>query len=203
VSALRLPYATGARKGALSFVKHDDPCDKTMYMNRIAAMTNASSRDLAARWESRSLGYSMIELVVVIVILGVVAAIAGPRFFGTQTFSERGYADEIASAMRYSQKVAVASGCSVRLSITLAGYSAMQQAPLGNGCDASSASWVTPVIGFDGAPLAGTPPSDANVSVAATFVFGSKGAVVSGATNLTIGPYTLTLDAASGFVEVL
>jgi MSHA pilin protein MshC len=150
----------------------------------------------------RARGYSMIELIVVIVILGVVAAIAGPRFFGTQTFSERGYADEIASAIRYSQKIAVGSGCNVRLSITLAGYSAMQQAASGNGCDASSASWTTPVLRSDGAPLSGSPPSDANVSGAATFVFNNRGAVISGATNLTVGPYTLALDAGSGFVEV-
>jgi MSHA pilin protein MshC len=151
---------------------------------------------------SLSAGYTVIELVVVIVILGVLAAIAGPRFFDTRVFSERGYADEVASAMRYSQKIAVASGCNVRLSITTSGYNAMQQAPSGNRCNASSSSWTTTVIRPDGELLAGVPPTDANVSGAATLVFDNKGAVISGATNLIVGPYTLALDAASGFVVV-
>ncbi len=147
-------------------------------------------------------GYTLIELVVVIVILGVIAAIAGPRFFGTKVFSERGYADEVASAMRYSQKISVASGCNVRFAITIAGYNAMQQVASGNRCNPASASWTTVVKRPDGDALAGTPPNDANVAGPATMIFDSKGAVISGATNLTIGAYTLTLDAASGFVEV-
>ena len=150
----------------------------------------------------RRYGYTLIELVAVITILGVLAAVAGPRFFDTRVFSERGYADEIASAMRYAQKIAVASGCRVRLSITTSGYSAMQQAASGNHCDASSSSWSTTVLRPDGTPLAGTPPNDANVSGPATLVFDGKGTVVSGAGNLTVGTHVVTLDAATGFVEV-
>jgi hypothetical protein len=78
----------------------------------------------------------------------------------------------------------------------------MQQAASGNRCNAGSASWTTTVIRTDGTPLSGTPPSDANVSGPATLVFDGKGAVISGATNLVVGPYTLALDAASGFVVV-
>jgi MSHA pilin protein MshC len=151
---------------------------------------------------ARARGYTLIELVTVMVILGVLAAVVGPRFFDTKVFSERGYADEVASAMRYSQKIAVASGCNVRLSITTLNYSAMQQAASGNACNAGSGSWTTTVLRPDGEPLAGTPPRDANVSGSATLVFDGKGAVISGATNLTVGPYTLVLDAASGFVVV-
>jgi MSHA pilin protein MshC len=149
-----------------------------------------------------SRGYTVVELVVVIVILAALAAIAGPRFFNTRVFNERGYADEVAAAMRYAQKIAVASGCNVRLSISAAGYNAMQQPASGNTCNASSGSWSTPVMRPDGTNLSGAPPNNANVSATATLVYNNKGAVISGATNLSVGPYTLVLDAASGFVEV-
>ena len=162
----------------------------------------ASATAFSLQPTTRPRGYTVIELVVVIVILGVLAAIAGPRFFGTRVFNERGYADEVASAMRYAQKIAVASGCNVRLSISAAGYSAMQQAPSGNRCDVGSGAWTTPVMRPDGETLSGTPPTDANVSAATTLIFNNKGAVISGATNLSIGAFTLVLDAASGFVEV-
>jgi MSHA pilin protein MshC len=147
-------------------------------------------------------GYTLIELVVVITILAIIAAIAGPRFFSTRVFSERGYADEVATAMRYAQKIAVASGCNVRLTITAAGYNAMQQVASGNRCNTASAVYSTTVRRPDGDALAGAPPSDANVSGPATLTFDNKGVVISGATNLMIGAYTLALDAASGFVVV-
>jgi MSHA pilin protein MshC len=148
------------------------------------------------------IGYTLIELVTVITILAVIAAIIGPRFFDTRVFSERGYADEVATAMRYAQKIAVASGCNVRLAVTTTGYSAMQQPSSGNRCDSASSSYTTTVMRVDGTALTGTPPRDANVSGAATLTFDSKGSVISGATNLTVGPYTLVLDATSGFVVV-
>jgi MSHA pilin protein MshC len=157
---------------------------------------------LITNHSSRSKGYTLIELVLVITIMGILAAIAGPRFFNTRGFSERGYADEMATAMRYAQKIAVASGCNVRLAITTTGYSATQQVASGNRCNTGSATYSTNVIRPDGTALAGVPPRDANVSGPATLTFDGKGAVISGATNLTVGAYTLVLDAASGFVVV-
>jgi len=154
------------------------------------------------RYPSRLHGYTVIELVVVITILAVIAAISGPRFFNTTPFNQRGYADEIASAIRAAQKVAVGSGCSVQLTINLSGYSAMQQAASGNRCNSASTSWTTPVRRGDGTTLAGTPPNDANVNTSTTMVFNNRGVVTSGASSFTVGIYTLTLDAATGFVTV-
>jgi MSHA pilin protein MshC len=151
---------------------------------------------------ARTRGYTVVELVTVIVILAIVAAITGPRFFGTRVFSGRGYANEVASALRYSQKIAVGSGCNVRFAITSGGYNAMQQPPSGNRCDAASGVWSTTVRRPDGTALSGSPPADANVAGSATMIFDGKGAIVSGATNLTVGTFTLTVDAASGFVLV-
>ena len=75
------------------------------------------------RRNSRSRGFTLIELVVVIVILGILAAVAAPRFFDDRTFLERGYFEELAAALRYAQKLAVASGCPVRMRIAAGNYS--------------------------------------------------------------------------------
>jgi len=168
----------------------------------LASMTSAIAATLVRPLNFRLRGYTLVELVAVIVILAIVAAIAGPRFLDSRPFEERGYADELASAVRYAQKIAVASGCNVRLTIAASGYAAMQQAASGNACDSASSVWTTTVRRPDGDALAGSPPSSANVSGSATLVFDNKGAVISGATNLTVGAYALILDAASGFVEV-
>jgi MSHA pilin protein MshC len=71
-------------------------------------------------------GFTLVELVAVLVILGIVAAVVAPRFVDTAVFSERGYADEIATSLRYARRIAVASGCNVRFTVNAAGYSAAQ-----------------------------------------------------------------------------
>lgn len=54
-------------------------------------------------------------MVAVMVIVGILAALALPRFADLDPFAERGYFEEALAATRYAQKLAVASGCSIRV----------------------------------------------------------------------------------------
>jgi MSHA pilin protein MshC len=60
----------------------------------------------------------MTELVVVMIIVGIMAAMALPRWGGTTGFEERGFRDKVASALRYAQKAAVAARRHVCVSFT-------------------------------------------------------------------------------------
>ena len=62
-----------------------------------------------------SAGFTMVELIVTIIILGILAAVAGPKFFSTGKFEEMGFADVTANALRYGNKVALATGCDTRV----------------------------------------------------------------------------------------
>ena len=53
-------------------------------------------------------GFTLIELIMVIVITGVIAIVAIPRFSGRQTFEARGFYDQTLSMLRYAQKIAIA-----------------------------------------------------------------------------------------------
>ncbi len=53
-------------------------------------------------------GFTLVELIVVIVLVGIVALIAAPRFFSQAGFSAIGFQDAAISAMRYAHKLAQA-----------------------------------------------------------------------------------------------
>jgi MSHA pilin protein MshC len=53
-------------------------------------------------------GYTMVELVVVMIVVGIMAATAMTRFFSNKGFDAVAYADRISGMLRYGQKLAIA-----------------------------------------------------------------------------------------------
>lgn len=56
----------------------------------------------------RSTGFTLIELVMVIVILSILSITAAPKFFDNSVFQARGFADQVLATLRYAQKTAIA-----------------------------------------------------------------------------------------------
>lgn len=141
-------------------------------------------------------GFTLVELIMVIVITGILAAVVGPRFFDRQVFDERMFFEESIGAVRYAQKLALASGCLTQVSLGSGGYQVRQAA----GC--TSGGYSLAVIGADGqSPYANTLPSGVTVTPTSfPVVFDSLGRP-SSAASATIGSFTLSVAADTGLVQ--
>jgi MSHA pilin protein MshC len=125
----------------------------------------------------RGRGFTLVEVVVIIAILGVMAAVIMPRFVGSDAFASRGFHDEAQSVVRYAQKVAIAWRRPVFVCVTatvvsagtVSGCSTLVVNPLtGNPLTATAPSGVTLTpasFSFDGA---GRPSPNAQVTIAFT-----------------------------------
>jgi len=63
----------------------------------------------------RSSAFTLVELVIVIVLLGIVSFYAVPRFVDVLDFERAGFYQEVVSATRYAHRLAVGRGDKVRI----------------------------------------------------------------------------------------
>lgn len=153
----------------------------------------------------RMAGFTMVELVVTMVVIGIMAVVALPRLTALGTFDARGAADQVASYLRFAQKSALAQRRNVRVEVS----SDVAVAPrlciaanAGDACPAACAAsnLVFPAqfgvghnaVTIGGAAsfcfdtLGGTPATQ-------TITFSSDGSVVS----------TIRVEAVTGFVHAI
>jgi MSHA pilin protein MshC len=67
-----------------------------------------------------SKGFTMIELIMVMVLVGILAIAIIPRFANKSAFDERGFFDQTLGMVRYGQKVAIAQRRNVFVNINAA-----------------------------------------------------------------------------------
>ena len=100
----------------------------------------------AMRWPYQK-GFTLTELVLTMVIMGVLTVVVAPRFVSVQAYSSRAAYNDVLSSLRYAQKLAVVSGCQVRYSINEKTYSLFQREPgAEEDCNTPVAPWTTSVV---------------------------------------------------------
>jgi len=68
---------------------------------------------------AKASGFSLVEVITVLVILGILAVVAVPRFADKSNFPERATQDQIIALARYTQQLAMARGASDAVTLIL------------------------------------------------------------------------------------
>ena len=154
----------------------------------------------------RSRGFTLIELIMVMVMVGILAVYAVPRLFDRSVFDARGMHGMTMSYLRYAQKSAIAQRRQVCVAYTASSVTLTVAAASGTGIcpaasslsgpdgkprlDAPAGVIFTPTptaMGFD---ALGQPLDDTGTTLAA-----ARTVVVAGAAR------TITVEAATGYVH--
>ncbi len=143
-------------------------------------------------------GFTLIELIVVLLLVGVLALTALPRFFDTRDFTGRGFYDELNGAVRFARATALASGCAVQVRITAspAGYALFQRA---TDCTTGAFTRALPHPTQSG-DFAAAAPAGISVS-AATLTFDARGRADANVTVTVAGSRTFDVIAATGYLR--
>jgi MSHA pilin protein MshC len=146
-------------------------------------------------------GFSLTELILVLVLTGILAVVVVPQFSDSASFRARGYTDELIAAARAAQKLAVARGCPVRLAMNPStGYSLRTR----SGCQVGA--FDTPLSVPPRPPgHVGAPPAGVVLAGSSSIDFFADGSSTGGGASVTALGQTrsFAVIASTGFVQEL
>jgi MSHA pilin protein MshC len=143
-----------------------------------------------------SRGFTMVELILVMVIAGILAAVAIPRLVGKNSFDTRGFTDQLASTVRFAQKLAIAQRTPVFVQFTATKATLCY--------DAGCASFAPGPGGEK--PYTVTAPSGVVITPPAVLQFDASGGTSTLAAQLDIqvngaGAYHVLVERETGYVH--
>ncbi len=174
----------------------------------------ASSAAYGAAWLRRvtalqQRAFTLTELVIVIVLVGILAAVAGPRMFDRRAFDTRGFHDELFSAVRYAQRLAITAQCVVRVDVNSGvanGYRLLFPDNPAD-CDGPGATFTganpVPSPDLSGTPFTDTAPGGVTIAGTLLFTYDPIGRPSAGGAVNVVGTdtRTLTVEPETGFVH--
>jgi MSHA pilin protein MshC len=151
--------------------------------------------------EQSQQGFTLIELVMVIVLLGILSATALPKFFDISGFQQQAFFDDTLSAVRYAQKLAVATGCKVQVSVSANAYTL--NSPVNRSQCASSSPVFSTAVRNPGTGDASFTKSESGIIITsspAIFSFDALGRASADVVITVAGSKTIAVVSDTGFV---
>ena len=151
----------------------------------------------------RPSGFTLVELVIVIVILGVLAVVVLPRI-GEGSFRSAAFAEQVATAFRFAQRLAMASGCEVQVDVSAATHSyAVRRRSDGTDTSCGTSGPFTlavPNPGGSGA-FAGTATAGVTVTQGLVITFNGQGLPSPNGGTAVVGGRSIVVEADTGHVR--
>ncbi len=153
-------------------------------------------------------GFTIVELVTVIALLSILAAVAGPRLFAADDFQSTFFFDDTLAAVRYAQKLSIGTGCNVQVSFTASTYTLnLQDGPTSAaGCDGAGYAQAVVHPGTHALTYVGTAPGGVIVtSSVSPLLFDPLGRAMDAAetmtdATITVGGRTISVVGETGLV---
>jgi len=148
-------------------------------------------------------GFTLVELVMVLVVLSIISATAIPHFFDKNSYAERAFFDDTLNAVRYAQKLAVATGCNVQFSITSNSYTLTRRGTsISSSCPNTGSNYSLAVFhpGTGASEYSGSEEGVTLSSSPAIFYFYPIGSASSDVTLTINTSRTIQVIAETGFV---
>lgn len=147
-------------------------------------------------------GFTLVELVMMLVILSVLSATAIPKFFKKNTYAERAFFDDTLHAVQYAQKLAVATGCGVQVAISSNAYTIARRGTSSSLSCPSTSTYSLAVLhpGTGANSYSGSESGVTLSSSPATFTFNALGVASSDVILTVNGARTVQVVAETGFV---
>jgi MSHA pilin protein MshC len=167
----------------------------------------AHSVSLCTQTRALRRGFTLVELVIVIVLLGILSAIAIPRLFSSKDFYIRGFHDETLALLRFAQKNAVAQRRTVCVSFATGGVTLALAASAGTSNCATAATFSGPngesppaVSARGGVTYAATPTSF-NFNGLGQPITSAGAALASQTFQVSGASASITVEGTTGYVH--
>lgn len=149
-------------------------------------------------------GFTMTELITVIVIVGILSAAVIPKFFDRNTFDSRGFYDQTLATLRYAQKTAISQHRLVCVTFPTSGRVVLYTTA--NFADVDCVTNRRDLLNPSGSYPAGQTtytidaPAGVTLSGAVAFNFDALGRPT-GLRNMSVSSYAIVVEAETGYVH--